>query len=343
MIRYEEDVLDKALEWIDEGRKVAVATVVDTWGSSPRPRGSQLVVRDDGLFFGSVSGGCVEGKVVEAAQAAMGDRKHQLLEFGVSNQEAWEVGLACGGTVRIYVEPVKGGSEAGPLDRSTLDAIKKARDEKRAIVLLTPLDGGPCRTWSHAEPEIAGALGVAITRALTTDDATSSETENGAVFVQAINPPLKLVIIGAVHIAEPLAKICALLDYDVTLIDPREAFARAERWPGLSVSTDWPDEVLANMHIDHRTAIVALTHDPKIDDPALEAALKSKAFYIGALGSGKTHGSRLKRLAEAGGFDEKTLARIHGPVGLKIGARSPGEIAVSIAAQMTDALRKMPV
>ena len=338
MSRYEEDVLDKALEWIDDGRRVAVATVVDTWGSSPRPRGSQLVVRDDGLFLGSVSGGCVEGKVVEAAQAAMGDRKHQLLEFGVSNQEAWEVGLACGGTVRIYVEPVKGKEGEGPLDRTTLAAIKKARDEKRAIVLLTPLDGGPVRTWSPGDPELPGALGLAVTRALTTDDATSSDS----IFVQAINPPLKLVIIGAVHIAEPLAKICALLNYDVTLVDPREAFARAERWPGLTVSTDWPDEVLAKMHIDHRTAIVALTHDPKIDDPALEAALKSKAFYIGALGSGKTHGSRLKRLAEAGGFDEKTLARIHGPVGLKIGARSPGEIAVSIAAQMTDALRRMP-
>ena len=338
----DDDVLNKALEWLDEGRRVALATVVETWGSSPRPRGSQLVVRDDGLFLGSVSGGCVEGKVVEAAQTAMADRAHRLLQFGVSNEEAWEVGLACGGTVRIYVEPVSGGAAAGgPLGRDVLAAIRRARAEARAIVLVTPLDGGAVRTWTAGDPPLPEGFQAAAARALATDDAVSVETPDGAVFVQAINPPLKLVIVGAVHIAEPLARIASLLGYAVTLIDPREAFARAERWPGITVATDWPDEVMGAMAIDHRTAIVALTHDPKIDDPALEAALKSSAFYVGALGSGKTHGARLRRLA-ARGFEDATLARIHGPVGLKIGARSPGEIAVSIAAQMTEALRRAP-
>jgi xanthine dehydrogenase accessory factor len=337
-----DDVLGKALEWLDDGRRVALATVVETWGSSPRPRGSQLVVRDDGLFIGSVSGGCVEGKVVEAAQTAMDDRAHRLLEFGVSNQEAWEVGLACGGTVRIYVEPVGGSAPTlGPLGRDVLEAVRRARAEKRALVLVTPLDGGAVRAWTAGDPPLAKDLQAAADRALATDDAVSVETAGGAVFVQAINPPLKLVIVGAVHIAEPLARIASLLGYQVTLIDPREAFARAERWPGITVATDWPDEVMGAMALDHRTAIVALTHDPKIDDPALEAALKSNAFYIGALGSGKTHGSRLRRLG-ARGWDAAALARIHGPVGLKIGARSPGEIAVSIAAQMTDALRRAP-
>jgi xanthine dehydrogenase accessory factor len=337
----DDDVLDKALEWVEQGRRVAVATVVSTWGSSPRPRGSQLVVRDDGLFHGSVSGGCVEGKVIEAATATMKDGGHQLLEFGVSNEEAWEVGLACGGTVRIYVETVANGTASGPLARSVLLATHDAREQKRAIVLLTPLDGSPVRTWSPGDPAdlLSAELREAADGALATDDASSVETAAGAVFVQAVNPRLKLVIVGAVHIAEPLARIASLLGYAITVIDPREAFARTERWPGITVATDWPDEVLGGMKIDHRTAIVALTHDPKIDDPALESALKSKAFYVGALGSGKTHASRLRRLG-ARGFDAETLARIHGPIGLRIGARSPGEIAVSIAAQMTESLRR---
>lgn len=320
----DDNVLEKALAWLDEKRSVAIATVVETWGSSPRPRGSQLAIRDDGLFVGSVSGGCVEGRVVEAAQLSMQDHQHRLLEFGVSNDEAWEVGLACGGQVRIFVEPI--------LDRSVFDSVQIARKEQRGIVLFTPLTTGKPTT---EKPSLADAA----TRALASDDATTVETDEGPVFVQAFNPALQLVVVGAVHIAEPLVKIASVLGYGVTIIDPRDSFARAERWPGVDVRTDYPDEVMATMAINHRTAIVALTHDPKIDDPALEAALKSNAFYIGALGSTKTHGSRLRRLA-AKGFTEQDLARIHGPIGLRIGARSPGEIAVAIAAQITESLRQ---
>jgi xanthine dehydrogenase accessory factor len=337
--------LDHALTWLDEGRQVALATVVETWGSSPRPRGSQLAIRDDGLFVGSVSGGCVEGKVVEAAQTAMTDRTHRLLEFGVSNEEAWEVGLACGGTVHIYVEPVRS-TEPGPLDRDVLLALQEAREARKAIVLLTPLDGGTVRTWSPGDAALPADLQLAVRRALTTDDATRVDTAAGPIFVQAINPPLKLVVIGAVHIALPLTRMATLCGYEVTVIDPRESFARAERWPdadgkSVTVKADWPDEVLPTMNLDHRTALVALTHDPKIDDLALDAALRSEAFYVGALGSGKNHAGRLRRLEESGGFTAETLARIHGPIGLKIGARSPAEIAVSILGQMTESLRKM--
>ena len=335
----DEDVLDRALTWIDEGRRVALATVVETWGSSPRPRGSQLVVRDDGLFFGSVSGGCVEGRVVEAAQAAMQDRKHQLLEFGVSNEEAWEVGLACGGTVRIYVEPVASGEAAGPIGRAQLEVSQKARHDKRALVMITPLDGGAVRTWQQGEPPLEPALADAAARALATDDAQAVDTAAGAkTFVQAFNPQRRLVIVGAVHIAEPLARMGALLGYEIVMIDPREGFARPERWPGLTVRAEWPDEVLATLAVDHRTAIVALTHDPKIDDPALVSALRSDAFYIGALGSKKTHAARTERLAEQG-FTPEQIARIHAPIGLRIGGRSPAEIAVSIVAQLTEQLR----
>jgi xanthine dehydrogenase accessory factor len=305
-----EDVIDEALAWSDEGRSVALATVVETWGSSPRRPGAQLAVRDDGLFVGSVSGGCVEGRVVEAAEAVMREQSHRLLELGVSNDEAWEVGLACGGTVRIFVAPIV---------RSVLEEVRAARDARRGIVVLTPLDGGPVTTRIP----------------LATDEAKVE----GSVFVQPFHPPLQLVIVGAVHIAESLVKVASVLGYDVTIVDPRAAFARAERWPGSRVFTAYPDEVLATMSVDHRTAIVVLSHDPKIDDPALEAALASDAFYIGALGSKKTHASRLERLASRG-FDAAALARIHGPIGLPIGARSPAEIAVAIAAQMTELLRK---
>jgi xanthine dehydrogenase accessory factor len=311
----DDEAIARALEWLDAGRGVALATVVDTWGSSPRPKGSQLAVRDDGLFVGSVSGGCVEGKVVEAALEVM-EGGHRLLEFGVANEDAWEVGLACGGTVRIFVHVPS---------RPTLDAIKNARE----VVVLTPLDGRPVTTGM---PD-AGPLRDAAERAIATDQA---ETVDG-VFVQAKTPPLSLVVIGAVHIAAPLTRIARELGYAVTVIDPRHGFARSERMPG--VLPEWPDEAMPKLSIGHRTAIVALTHDPKIDDVALEAALKSSAFYIGALGSKKTHASRLARLAELG-FEADQLARIHGPIGLAIGAKSPAEIAISIAAEMTSLLRK---
>ena len=231
--------------------------------------------------------------------------------------------------------------------REVLEALVAAKKEKRAVVLLTALDDGGAsraasgdlsRVWSPGGEDLAPELQEAALRAIATDDAFTVETADGPVFVKPVNPPLRLFVVGAVHIAEPLSRIAEQLGYAVTILDPRAAFARAERWPGIVVRNEWPDEVFAATPIDHRTAIVALTHDPKVDDPALEAALASPAFYVGALGSGKTHASRLRRLGERG-LSPEALARIHGPIGLRIGARSPGEIAVSIVAQMTEVLR----
>jgi xanthine dehydrogenase accessory factor len=320
------DVLERAASWLAGGRKVAIATVVETWGSSPRPRGSQLAARDDGEFAGSVSGGCVEGKVVEAAREVLAGAPPRLLEFGVSNEEAWEVGLACGGTVRIFVS-------AQP---ACFEALLRARREKRPVVVLTDLDRGEDALVAPGDPPLDEPRAAAIARALATDDAFV--IEGTRVFVQPHNPPLRLVVVGAVHIAEALGALARIAGYDVTIVDPREAFARRESLAGFRVVGEWPDEALAAMGIDHRTAIVTLTHDPKLDDPALEAALHSRAFYVGALGSGKTHAARLRRLAGRG-LDEAALARIEGPVGLRIGARTPAEIAVSILAQMTERLR----
>ena len=179
----------------------------------------------------------------------------------------------------------------------------------------------------------------AINRAVIDDRSQTIDSPQGTLFVEVWSPPLRLIVVGAVHIAQTLARMAVQTGYDVTIIDPRSAFASAERFPGVTLATDWPDEVLPALKPDKRTAIVTLTHDPKIDDPALQAALRSDAFYIGALGSRRTHAKRGERL-ESAGFPAAAFARIHGPVGLDIGALTPGEIAVSILAQITAILRR---
>jgi xanthine dehydrogenase accessory factor len=222
--------------------------------------------------------------------------------------------------------------------RATLDAVLRARADKRAVALVTRLDGGEPTLVGRGDAIEDPVVRDAVARALAIDDAFAVDAAGGRTFVQPFNPPLRLVVVGAVHIAGALAEMARLAGYDVTIVDPREAFTRVERFEGWNVVRAWPDEALPPMKLDHRTAVVTLTHDPKIDDPALEAALASDAFYVGSLGSGKTHAARLKRLAEKG-IAQDALARIHGPVGLAIGARSPAEIAISILAQMTARLR----
>lgn len=224
--------------------------------------------------------------------------------------------------------------------RATLEAAASVRTTKQPLAILTPLRGGGETVWRAGEGGLPPELVEAAARALATDDAFVVETGEGPFFVQPVQPPLRLVIVGAVHIAEPLVTIAVAAGYEVQVVDPRRAFARAERWPaGVAVSTDWPDEALARIGLDGRCAVVALTHDPKIDDPALDAALRSPAFYVGALGSKKTHAARLRRLA-AQGFGARDLERISGPIGLPIGARSPGEIAVAIVAEMIGVSRR---
>ncbi len=322
-------VLEAARAWMADGHAVALATVVRTWGSSPRPAGSHLAVRDDGTFLGSVSGGCVEGAVVEEAGGVMKTGAPKMLEFGVTNERAWEVGLACGGTVRIYVEP------ANP---ETLDALLSSIEHRRAVVLATALKSGDQRLLGAGDGT-TGEEHEAVARTLRTDRCEIDEADEAPpIFYQPFNPPLRMMVVGAVHIAQPLSSMAALAGYEVTVVDPRESFASAERFPGVALDTQWPDAALEALGLDHRCAVVTLTHDPKLDDPALQVALRSSAFFIGCLGSKKTHASRLRRLEKAG-FTEDDLARVHGPVGLPIGSRSPAEIAVSILAQATQTLR----
>lgn len=229
------------------------------------------------------------------------------------------------------------------MKKEILDQLQQDRAQKRPVVLATFLNTGEQRLLylygKKGLKDIDPRIGEAARAALLEDKPRTIETEQGPLFLNVFNPPLRLVLVGAVHIAQALVPMAQLAGYEVIVIDPRSAFGSAERFPGVRLSNDWPDEAMAEIKPDLRTAVVTLTHDPKIDDPALIAALKSDVFYIGALGSKKTHASRLERLLAAG-IPEHELARIHGPVGLSIGAKSPAEIAISILAQMTAALRQ---
>ena len=319
-----------ALAWHQSGRGAALATVIDTWGSAPRPVGSQLAVAGDGAMMGSVSGGCVEAAVVHAALACLQSGAPEILTFGVADEAAFAVGLACGGTIRVLVEPVGDGPEA--LNPDLLAGLVAARAARKPVALITDPETYARRlTFGHGD-----ALADIIATRMRAD---RSGLEEGGPFIAIHNPPLRMVIVGAVHIAQALVPMARACGYDPVLIDPRGAFGSAARFPGEVILEDWPDEALTALAPDTRTAIVTLTHDAKLDDPALLAALASDAFYIGSLGSTRTHAKRLDRLTAAGIAPEQT-ARIHAPVGLNIGAKSPAEIAVSIIAQITRSMRK---
>lgn len=229
------------------------------------------------------------------------------------------------------------------MKRETLARLRADRAGKRAVALLTNLESGE-QNFIYASDEeqhtgISDDLVAAARQALRDDKSGTVETADGPVFIHVHNPPMRLIVVGAVHITQPLARMATLAGYAVTVIDPRQAFASDARFPDVAVSRDWPDEALAALAPDARTAIVTLTHDPKLDDPALDVALRSPAFYIGSLGSRRTHAARCERLAERG-LEADQIARIHGPVGLSIGAKSPAEVAIAIMAEITETRRR---
>lgn len=316
-----DQVPETALRWHREGTGAALATVVETWGSAPRRVGAQLAISAEGEIEGSVSGGCVEGAVIVEAIEAIGEGRHRLLEFGVSDEDAFAVGLACGGTIRVLVEPV-----GGALPEAMLAELVEARAGRQGVAYVVNTETG-ARHLSRS----------GHTARMRMD--RSGFEEDGVTFVAVHNPPLRLIVVGAVHIAQALVPMARIAGYDPVIIDPREAFASDARFPGERLLHDWPDEAVAELGLDSRTALVLLTHDPKIDDPALEAALGADVFYIGALGSTRTHAKRVERM-RAAGFADAQIDRIHGPVGLDIGAAGPAEIAVAILAEMTAVLRR---
>ena len=323
--RLHDRIPETALDWHRAGKAVAIATVIETWSSAPRPVGSQLVISARGEMIGSVSGGCVEGAVVAEALEVLAGCKPRTLTYGIADESAFAAGLACGGTIRILLEPV--GKSGIPAD--LLAALVADRVAARPVAMVTRLADGT-HTLLHPGMDAAADRGF--------DTDRSSLTEDGR-FIAIHNPPLRLILIGAVHISAPLLTIARSCGYACTLIDPRSAFGTDQRFPGETILDDWPDAAVQGLKPDSRTAVVTLTHDPKLDDPAILAALQSQAFYIGCLGSARTHASRLDRL-RASGVDGDSIARLHGPVGLKIGAQTAAEIAISIMAEITATLRK---
>lgn len=316
-----DNIPEIALEWLRAGQGVALATVVQTWGSAPRRVGAQLVINDAGDMQGSVSGGCVEGAVIVEALEAIEDGTLRMLEYGVSDGDAFAVGLACGGTIKILVEPVGDVMPVG-----MLEVLVTARAARKAVAYVIDLEEQTRTLTAHGFEDRFRL------------DRSGFEGDSD-VFIAIHNPPLRLFIVGAVHIAQPLVAMARIVGYDPVVIDPRTAFGSQARFPDEKIVEDWPDEALAALKPDARTALVLLSHDPKLDDPALHIALRSEVFYIGALGSKRTHAGRVARLQEAG-FSVAEIGRIHGPVGLNIGASGPAEIAASIIAQMTQVLRQ---
>lgn len=316
--------LDHARAWLRDSRAVALATVVETWGAAPRPVGSHLAVNAKGEFAGSVSGGCIENFLISEALDVIADGAPQLITYGVSDDQAREVRLACGGTIRIYVERIT--------DRLALDALIQNRPVARVVDLASGASALIDETGNSGDLAL-DAEAVATARRFLRAGASERIAVNGRdLMVVSYMPPWRLIIIGAVHIAQVLAPMAAMTGFAVTVVDPRPAFSRPDRLPGVAVLVSSPDRALDDLKPDACTAVVALAHDPLLDDPALKAALASPAYYIGCLGSRGNHAKRLDRLRSAG-FSGDDLARVHGPVGLDIGARSPGEIAVSILAE----------
>lgn len=323
-----EDILTLAQQWLANGSKVALVTVVQTRGLSPCPVGSHLAVQDNGDFAGSVSGGCIESTLIREALAVLDDGKVRQLEFGVSNEQAREASAACGGRVQVMVQNLA--------NADWLDALQAARSARRLVAQVIRLvDGSQC-LWEagscHGSLDISTDVAMEISKRISANQSGVLATDTG-LFLRVYAPAYRLLVVGAVHIAQVLAPMAMMAGFDVTLIDPRHVFASNERFPGVAISHDRPDEALEKLEPDAATAVVTLSHEPNLDDPALIAALSSSAFYIGALGSIRTHAQRLQRLREQG-FDNTALARIHAPVGLNLGGRLPAEIAVPILAQL---------
>ena len=315
-----DNLLKVAAQWHEKGSGAVIATVIETWGSAPRRVGSQLIVSGDGNMEGSVSGGCVEGAVVLEALDSLKDGKIRLLEYGVSDDDAFAVGLACGGKMRVLVEPV-GKQMPKKLLQELVDAIAKGEPVIYEINIKTLQRR---LVYNEYEDRIRRDR--------------SGFKEDELTFLNVYSPKLKIDIVGAVHITQALVPIAEITGFSTRIIDPRESFANRKRFETTEISNDFPDVALTKTRPNYRTAVILLTHDPKLDDPALQIALQSEAFYIGALGSKKTHQKRINRLKQAG-FTEKQIDRVHGPIGLNIGASSPEEIAISILSEVIATLR----
>ncbi len=301
------EVLSELNEWTRAGEDIAIATVVETWGSSPRPLGSKMLVTRSGKMAGSVSNGCIEGAVFEEAQKVLKSGQPQVAAFGVADDVAFEVGLACGGHIEVFIQPL------GAVHQHLLGMLSR----NEPATLRTNLVSG--------EADLIEGLAVGSELA----------RRDGDVFIEPFRRPAHLVIIGAIHIAIPLHRLAKLMGYRVTVVDARAKFASKDRFPEADeLIVAWPDEAMSKLTIDPSTYVVILTHDPKFDLPALRSVLKKDAGYVGAIGSRKTNQNRFDALRKEG-FTEAELSRVHGPIGLDLGSRGAEETALGILAEIT--------
>jgi len=341
------DIIQDVDKWLAQNETVGLATVVKTWGSAPRGIGAKMAFTSNGQISGSVSGGCVEGAVVETGFEVLKSGQPQLLEFGVADDMAWNVGLACGGSIEVFIERID------PAVQLLIHDLSRSNQPFAVATVIS----GPSRWFGNkiiveehgeaVDDTNSALIGPIISAAQSVLSGGKSRRQRLAVpgnveesielFIEVIDPPPALVMIGGVHIAIILAAIAKELGYLTIVIDPRKAFGSQERFSNVDTLIQaWPDEALEEVELTSFTAVAILTHDPKIDDPALLQCLSSPAFYIGALGSRSTHEARSKRLVDRG-VSDRQLARIHAPIGLDIGASSPEEIAISIMAEIVAA------
>jgi xanthine dehydrogenase accessory factor len=301
------EVLRSVSRWRKSGHEVTLGTIIKTWGSAPRPLGAMVAIRDDGQVVGSVSGGCVEDDLIEKVRAkAIAAELPQLVTYGITNEDATRWGLPCGGTLQLVVEPI--GEHSG-ID-ALLETVSHQQLVKRRLEMASGRASLEAGRWSD------------------------TLEFDGTTLVSVHGPRWRLVLIGAGQLTRYIAEMAAMLDYQVIVIDPREEYADGWDLPKAALERGMPDDVIARLQLDGHSAVVALTHDPKLDDLALMEALKSAAFYVGAIGSKKNNDARRERLKE---FDlsDAEIARLRGPVGLYIGSKTPPEIAVAILAEMT--------
>jgi xanthine dehydrogenase accessory factor len=329
------DIINMVNQWVQDEREVALATVVKTWGSAPRREGSKLGITRDMSMIGSVSGGCVEGAVVEEAVAGLKDGKPRLLQFGVSDDTAWDVGLTCGGSIEVWVEPLNLTWWRIASDMAQHDAY---------AVTITCLDGehvgekvlldGQYRVLFQTDGIDSVQLDMiaSVARSATKTGIVTMNDTRLMVDIQSARP--HLIVVGGVHVAMPLQQMARLLGFRVSIVDPRSAFASDERFPDVAnILTTYPDKALLELGLDRNTYLAVLTHDPKIDDKALTTALPANIPYIGVLSSSRTHAKRVARLKDAGMTDEQ-IAQIRTPIGINIGSSNPEEIALCIMAEI---------
>ncbi|MEX2324380.1 MAG: XdhC family protein [Nitriliruptoraceae bacterium] len=341
------DILDTVRAWRQHDDAVGLATVVDVRRSAPRQPGAAMAVSAAGEVIGSVSGGCVEGAVFDVAQQVMASHQPQLVTYGISDDEAMAVGLTCGGEIELFIERLDSRS------RAQIDAVADAIAAEAPLALATVIAGPAdiAAKLAVTETDVVGTLGDEGLDAAVGDDARGM-LEQGAtaqrrygrhgerrrdevtVFIESFAPRPRMYVFGAIDFAAAVARIGSYLGYHVTVCDARAVFATRKRFPEADdVVVEWPHRFLASAPVDRRTTICVLTHDPKFDVPVLEIALRSDASYVGAMGSRRTHEDRMQRLREQG-LTDRELARLHSPIGLDLGARTPEETAVSIAAEI---------